>query len=378
MDTTANDALEVLHDALECKVPERIPSLCLGADWDFMERYLAEVGFTYEEFKQFKRDGIPFTCPIQVALCLKFEVDFAWTTALGQVIWLEEHQAPAQMHGGRFKVVTRYSHYDPPEGRQKRPIPHFWWVKEGLTTKQAIRDYMEMNIKYRKFEFKNYRKTREICENKYDMILGAGLTGPWENLHFGIGFANIAKFWRKDRTFLHEINDFYGDFALDGMKKLVKHGKPRIVMVGDDYGFNKGLQMSLEMWRELVKPTLAKHVKIVHDSGAKFIIHSCGNVGALFKDFAEIDIDGVESLKPKSNDLIGLKKRFGNQLCLAGTIDDTDLLKYATPEEVKRSVTQSIKDLGPGGYIPGATNFLLDQPVQNIHAMFEAIKEFKV
>lgn len=378
MDTASNDALEILNDALECKVPKRVPTFCLGADWDFMERYYAEIKVTYEEFKEFKRDRLPFTCPIVIPLSVKLGVDFTWTTTLGQVVWLDEYSEPAQMHGGRFKIVSRYSSYQPPEGREKHPIPHMWWLKEGLTTKKAMQDYMKLNIKYGAGGFKNYKKLHELCENKYNLIVGAGLTGPWENLHFGIGFANIARFWRKDRKFLHEINQFYCEFALEGMERLLKYGAPNIVMMGDDYGFNKGLQMSLEMWRELVKPTLAKHVQMVHDAGAKFIIHSCGNIGELFRDFVELGIDGVESLKPKCNDLIGLKQKYGDKLCLAGTIDDSEMLKYSTPEQVKKSVTQSIKDLGPGGYIPGATNFLLDQPVNNILAMIEAIQEFKI
>jgi len=378
MDTSSNDALEILTDALECKVPNRVPTFCLGADWDFMERFYAEIGFSFEEFKEYKKDRLPFLCPINIPLSVKLGVDFTWTTSLGQVIWLDEYDEPAQMHGGRFKILTRYSNYEPPDDRPKRPIPHFWWIKEGLTDEKAIRNYMKLKIRYNKSEFKRYSKVSATCERKYNLIVGAGMTGPWENLHFGIGFANIAKFWRKNRTLLNEINDFYSNFALEGMEHLLKYGKPKIVMMGDDYGFNKGLQMSLEMWRALVKPTLAKHVSMVKDSGAKFLIHTCGNVGELFKDFVEIGIDGVESLKPKSNDLIGLKQKYGKDLCLAGTIDDSVMLKYAPPAEVKKSVTQSIKDLGPGGYIPGATNFLLDQPVQNIYAMLEAIREFNI
>ena len=72
------DAWEIVNDALECKVPKRIPTFCLGADWDFMERYIAEVGFTYEEFKNLKKDGIPFLCPVHLALSIKMGADFSW------------------------------------------------------------------------------------------------------------------------------------------------------------------------------------------------------------------------------------------------------------------------------------------------------------
>ncbi|MHA1147993.1 MAG: uroporphyrinogen decarboxylase family protein [Promethearchaeota archaeon] len=373
-----NDALEVLNDALECKTPKRIPTFCLGADWDFMERFLAEVGFTFEEFKQYKKERIPFMCPTHIALSIKLNIDLAWITSLGQVIWLDEFNEPAQMHGGRFKIVTRMSTYELSKRKVKHPIPHWWYFKEGLTTKEAIQNYMKLNIKYSKNEFKRYRKVQQICEEKYNLIIASGLTGPWENLHFGIGFANIAKFWRKDRKFLHEINNFYCDFALKGMEELLKYGKPPIVMIGDDYGYNSGLQMSLEMWRELVKPTLAEHVRMTHERGSKFILHSCGNIGALFKDFIEIGIDGVESLKPWSNNLLELKQKYGKNICLIGTIDDSNMLIHSTPAQVKKSVTESIKNLGPGGYIPGATNFLLDQPVDNIYAMLEAIREYNI
>ncbi|MHA1292678.1 MAG: uroporphyrinogen decarboxylase family protein [Promethearchaeota archaeon] len=373
-----NDAWDIINDALECKVPQRIPTFCLGADWDFIERFIAEIGFDYNEFKELKKNKIPFICPTHIALSIKLGVDLAWMTSLGQLVWLDEYNEICMMHGGRFKIVTRESSYKPPEGRIKRQIPHFWYLKEGLTSKKLIQEFMEKKIKYRKFEFKNFRKLHEICEKKYNLIVAGGLTGPWENLHFGIGFANIAKFWRKDKAFLHEVNDFFCDLALRGMNDLVKIAKPKVVMVGDDYGYNSGLQMSIEMWRELVKPTLAEHVKIVHDSGAKFMLHSCGNIGELFKDFIEIGIDGVESLKPYSNDLISLKHKYGDKIAFVGSIDDSHMLKYSTPEEVKKIVTQSIKDLGPNGYIPGATNFLLDQPVANIYAMLEAIKEFKI
>lgn len=373
-----NDALDVITSALECETPPRVPTFCLGADWDFMERFIAEVGFTYEEFKQFKRDRIPLMCPTHIGVSIKMGVDLAWMTFMGQVIWLDEYSEPAQMHGGRFKIVTRESTYELPEGREKHPIPHWWYFKEGLTDKELIKNYMNLNIRYSSGEFKRYRKLHEICLRKYNLVVSGGFTGPWENLHFGIGFGHIAKLWRKDRRFLHEINDFYSEFALKGMEKFLKYGKPNVVMAGDDYGYNSGLQMSIDMWRELVKPTLAEHVRMTHEAGAKFMLHSCGNIGALFKDFVEIGIDGVESLKPWSNDLMALKQKFGKDIALVGTIDDSNMLIESTPAQVKQSVTESIKNLGPEGYIPGATNFLLDQPVANIYAMLEAIRDFQI
>jgi uroporphyrinogen decarboxylase len=147
-------------------------------------------------------------------------------------------------------------------------------------------------------------------------------------------------------------------------------------MCGDDYGYNKGLQINVKNWRKFIKPKLANYVKIAHDGGAKFILHSCGGIGEIFPDFVEIGIDGVESLKPISNDLAMYREKYP-EITLVGTIDDSEMLVHESPENVKKSVKESIKLLGKkGGYIPGPTNFLLDQPPENIVALYKSVKEF--
>ena len=65
------------------------------------------------------------------------------------------------------------------------------------------------------------------------------------------------------------------------------------------------------------------------------------------------------------------------EITLVGTIDDSEMLNLETPEGVRTSVKKSIDTLGKkGGYIPGPTNFLLDQPPENIVACYKAIQEF--
>lgn len=369
-----SDVLEIVLDALSCKLPARVPSLCLGSNYDFMEQYYAEIGLTYEEFKEFKK----YQIPMATAICIKLGIDLSWANAGGSLAWLDSYNEPAAMHGGRFKFVTRMTPYKPPKDHIKRPIPHVWYVGPGLQTKEDIKNHMKQKMEYTIDSMRRLKNLINTCENRYNLVISVGFPGPWENLHLGIGYANAAKFWHKDRKFLHSINNFISDYLVKGMENLVKISKPKVIMCGDDYGVNEGLRMSIEMWRELVKPTLSQLVTIAHDSDVKFILHSCGNIRLLFRDFVEMEIDAVQSLKPTVNDLVLIKQRYGEKIALAGTIDDTHMLKNASPEEVKVSVTQSIKDLGPGGYIPGPTNFLLDQPPQNIIAMIETINNFKI
>ena len=211
---------------------------------------------------------------------------------------------------------------------------------------------------------------------KYDIVVSNGVSGPFENCVFGIGMANFAHYARKYPDFLQEHIDFQYNVITEPALKLLMDTKPEVVMCGDDYGYNKGLQINVKSWRKFIKPTLAKYVKLAHDGDAKFILHSCGGIGEIFPDFVEIGIDGVESLKPISNDLAMYREKYP-EITLVGAIDDSEMLKYESPENVRNSVKESVKVLGKkGGFIPGPTNFLLDQPPENIVALYKAIQEF--
>lgn len=84
----------------------------------------------------------------------------------------------------------------------------------------------------------------------------------------------------------------------------------------------------------------------------------------------------MESLKPKNNNLKIYREKYP-EITLVGTIDDSEMLVYESLDFVKNSVKKSIETLGKkGGYIPGPTNFLLDQPPENIVACYKAIQEY--
>jgi len=211
---------------------------------------------------------------------------------------------------------------------------------------------------------------------KYDIVVVQGINGPFENCILGIGTVNFAKFARKNPSFLQKHMDFQWNIIEEPSLKLLMNTKPDVVMCGDDYGYNFGLQIPLKQWQRFVKPYLKQYVEIVHEKGAKFIIHTCGDIHELFPDFVEIGIDGVESLQPQINNLEFYQKKYP-EITLMGTIDDTELLKKGTPEDVRESVKESICKLGnEGRYIPGPTNFLLDQPPENVVSLFKSIQEF--
>jgi len=379
--TVKMSALERILTVLEGKIPDRVPSFCLGGDFDFIEKFMnSPYALTDEDINQLDKDKVSYSPPFMHAIIAKFsppeilpggldaKIDLCWrTTGMGLPIKLETIDDFVINSGGFFKVVVR------DEG-----IPHWWYAGPALLKKENIEEYWSKanDLRPPQDSVRNFARNRRNMLKKYDIVLSQGQPGPFENCVFGIGLANFARFARKDPSFLQQHMEFQWETFEEPMMKMIMKTKPEVVMCGDDYGYNSGLQMNVRSWRKFIKPILARYVQMAHDGDAKFILHSCGDLHEIFPDFVEIGLDGVESLKPKNNDLKMYREKYP-EITLVGTIDDSEMLIYESPEFVKNSVKESIETLGKkGGYIPGPTNFLLDQPPENIVACYKAIQEF--
>ena len=373
-------ALERILTVLEGNIPDRVPSCILGGDCDFVYRFMnSPYALTEEDMFQLDRDKISYATPFIHAILAKFssadilpgginaKIDMCWKLVGGALINLDFSDNILSQSGGAYEIFVK------DDG-----IPHTWYMGPELLNKEHIEIYWEKekDLKPRRTQFRDISKITKVMLEKYDIVISWGTAGPFENCVLGIGLANFARFAKKDSNFLQQHLNFQWEAFEEPSLKLMLKAKPDVVMCGDDYGYNLGLQINVKHWRKFIKPILAKYVKLVHDEGAKFILHSCGNIGEIFPDFIEIGIDGVQSLKPQNNNLRMYREKYP-EITLLGTIDDSKMLIYDSPEYIRNSVKENIELLGKkGGYIPGPTNFLLDHPPENVVALFKAIQEF--
>jgi uroporphyrinogen decarboxylase len=144
------------------------------------------------------------------------------------------------------------------------------------------------------------------------------------------------------------------------------------VLVGDDYGFNSGPFMSPAMFRRVFYPGLKHICEVAHDNGIFLICHSCGNLRMILPDMIEAGIDIYQGIQP-IEDIAGLKRDFGKDLCLWGGVSNHDLV-IASPDDIRRQVKESVAACAPGGgFILGSSHSITVQtPLQNIIAYFEA------
>ncbi|MHA1340569.1 MAG: uroporphyrinogen decarboxylase family protein [Promethearchaeota archaeon] len=356
--------------ALERKPIDKYPAFLLGADFEFFYKFIKEKGIPKKKYLQYLKDKIVDFPPMNHALSVYMDFDADWYTHSAQTHYDEENRSIVDTWGAYQKVVVK-----------DNGIPHLWYAGPSLTSKKKItewwekgrpRGYIDMLLPSVK------KKMKTLLKSKYnEFIMFIGLSGPYECISMSIGLGQLSRYCRREPDFVKQILDRNFEVQAKGLEKLCSL-KPLVIMCGDDHGFTNGLQMNIKYWRKFIKPVLKRYVEIVHNHGIKFVLHSCGNIMEVFGDYVELGMDGVDSLQPHLNDLAFLKRKYGDQIAFIGTIDDTHLLVESTPEEVRKVVTEQLKVLGKNsGYIPGATNFLLNQKVENILTMVETIHSFK-
>ena len=210
---------------------------------------------------------------------------------------------------------------------------------------------------------------------------------PWAHCR---GFFEIAHFMRGMEGFLTDLAlnpDFAGalmdhisDYLLERTRRILEAGGGEFVVgeYNDDVASQRGLMISPGMWREHIKPRMAKFCELIHEHGAKVRYHCCGSPYAILPDLIEIGVDILNPVQPLATDMdpFRLKKEFGGRLTFHGGIDTQRLLPMGSEDEVRRQVRRMIDEVGKdGGYILAGSHVIQgDVPVENVIAMIEEAK----
>lgn len=156
-----------------------------------------------------------------------------------------------------------------------------------------------------------------------------------------------------------------------------------IFFMGNDLGSQRGPLLSEAMFRRFVLPHLKRLVDLGHDYGLKVMLHCCGGFYELIPGLIEIGMDGLHAVQPSccGMDLTRLKAEFGHKILFNGAIDSHHVLIEGTPDSVREDTRDVLDIMMPGGgYVAGASHdtILEETPVENVLAMFDAIRNFGV
>ena len=171
--------------------------------------------------------------------------------------------------------------------------------------------------------------------------------------------------------------DFYSSL-LDNVGEYVQ-----VVETCDDLGSQNGLLFSIKTFQNIVKPARIQLNQLIRKKApnAKIFMHCCGAIFNLIPEIIETGVDILNPLQPnaKGMDPELIKRTYGRQLSFHGCIDTQIALRGTvedTINEVQRKISLLYKD---GGYIVAPANHIMsDVPLENIIALYAAVKNFKL
>ena len=181
-----------------------------------------------------------------------------------------------------------------------------------------------------------------------------------------------------------EIFDRQTDIAVANLKLYHQAVGDRISVItlcGTDFGNQRSLMISIDVFREIFLPYYRKMTDWIHaNTKWKVFKHCCGAIEPLLPHLIEA---GFDIINPVQTNAAGmdpelLKQKYGDKLTFwGGGISTQTTLQFGSPEDVKEEVRKHTRILGKNGGMVFNTvhNVQAVVPVRNFIAMIEALDE---
>lgn len=174
------------------------------------------------------------------------------------------------------------------------------------------------------------------------------------------------------------------EIAVENFKRLhavIGDNIDAVFICGTDFGTQTSTFCSPEQFDDMWLPYYRKINDWIHQhTNWKTFKHSCGAVESFMSHFIEAGFDIINPVQVNAAgmDPVHLKKTYGKDLVFwGGGIDTQKTLPYATPERVREEVLRLCEVFSKdGGFVFNSVhNMQANVPVENMVAMFDAVKE---
>lgn len=153
-----------------------------------------------------------------------------------------------------------------------------------------------------------------------------------------------------------------------------------IIAMGDDIGMQSTIMMSLDMYRQWLKPRLTSVIRAAKEINPEILIqyHSCGYIEPFIPDLMEAGVDILNPVQPECMDFEKLHTLYGDQLSFNGTLGTQTTMPFGTVEEVRKVTLRNLGIAGvKGGLLPCPTHLLEPEvPWENVEAYVMACRDY--
>lgn len=211
-------------------------------------------------------------------------------------------------------------------------------------------------------------------EREEYLVIGYNAFNLFERSWMLLGMENLLCAMVTDPDKLRPLYKMLADVYIVLTERFAEIGVEAI-RYGDDWGTQKALFVKPGVWRDLIKPDLARMYGAAKKRGLFIYQHTDGCIQDITGDLVELGCDCIEPCQPLANDLAMLKQTYG-KLTFEGAVDSQYVLSLGTPEEVEAEVKMRIEQLGEGGGYICQPSHYVPFPEENVQAMIDAARKY--
>jgi uroporphyrinogen decarboxylase len=196
-----------------------------------------------------------------------------------------------------------------------------------------------------------------------------------------VGYEPLCIMQCMDPDLFRDLFIKIGDLWIELWSWVIKNYSDIYVFfrMGDDLGHKTSTLLDPEIIRQHILPQYKRIIDLIHGSGKKFLLHSCGNIFPLMDDIIALGIDAKHSNEDQIAPFSEWIDKYADRIGLFGGFD-LNLLVLNTPVDVYQNVLEQglMYRQKAFGYGLGSGNSIPEYiPVDGFLAMLEAVKEIR-
>ncbi|MFO7797780.1 MAG: uroporphyrinogen decarboxylase family protein [Promethearchaeati archaeon] len=280
-----------------------------------------------------------------------------------------------------FRRVASDDNYNLEKNKERidswgRVYKNGWYSWEGVFKTEKI---VETWSKLKTPNQKELKRLKKFLENTEGIDFFLSLPGLFEKTWQSMGFITFSKSLRNNIELINIVIQFFYDYLIK-LIKLLQDSGASIFLIADDLGYKQRTFIPKNLIHELFFKKYQDIVEMIHSNQNHIILHSDGYISNLFDLIIEVGFDGIQSIESTAgNNIFELFKKYSNQICFIGNLDNGSLLTYSNPFKVDqyvRRLIRSAKKYNSRIIISPTQQLNTIVKPENVKAMINTVKDF--
>ena len=134
------------------------------------------------------------------------------------------------------------------------------------------------------------------------------------------GFENVLMDMYDNPERVYALADLVFGIENDIIRQMKEQGFDGVFLL-DDWGMQKSMMISPELWEKFFMDYYKKQFQLAHDLGMDVLYHTCGYVYPIIQKLIDIGVDIINLGQADLNDMALLKENFKGKVCFCQPIN---------------------------------------------------------